>query len=439
MANAAPGLDFPELALDSLHPSLTDPSLRSMNLLNQIANEYPDAISFAAGRPYEGFYDVENVHTHLRVFCAYLRDERGMDEAAVTRTVFQYGPTKGIITDLVARTLAEDEGISADPESIVMTVGCQEAMFLVLRALRADERDVVLAPQPAYVGLTGAARLVDMPVWPVPTDASGLDLDALVNEIELARSAGKRVRACYVTPDFANPVGVSMDVSARRQLLDIAAHENILLLEDNAYGLFHDGAKLPTLKALDRTGSVVYLGSFAKTAMPGARVGYVVASQRIPGPDATNSLFADELSKIKSMLTVNTAPLAQAVIGGKLITHGYSLTSANKRETTLYQRNLRQVQDELDRLFGDLPGVHWNRPTGGFFITVTVPFPVDDQLLAKAAREYGVLFTPMCHFYGGDGGHHQLRLSVSVLTPELIAEGMCRLSALITDQATAQH
>jgi (S)-3,5-dihydroxyphenylglycine transaminase len=218
-----------------------------------------------------------------------------------------------------------------------------------------------------------------------------------------------------------------MDLPARHRLLEVAEAGGILLLEDNAYGLF--GAdRLPTLKALDRSGTVVYLGSFAKTGMPGARVGYVVADQRVAG----GGLLADQLSKLKGMLTVNTSPIAQAVIAGKLLLNDFSLTKANAREIAIYQRNLHLTLAELGRRLGACPGVSWNTPTGGFFVTVTVPFTVDDELLAHAARDHGVLFTPMHHFYGGKDGFNQLRLSISLLTPELIEEGVSRLTALIT-------
>ena len=429
-----------ELNAATLHASLADVSMESMNLLNQVADTYPDAISFAAGRPYEGFYDVTRIHEYLQVFCDHLRTRRGLSEAETARTLFQYGATKGIIGDLVARSLAVDEGIEADPSSVVVTVGCQEAMFLLLRALRADAGDAVLAPSPTYVGLTGAALLADMPVLPVRTAEYGIDLDDLLVQLHRARAEGKRVRACYVTPDFANPVGVSLPLADRHRLLDIAAEEDLLLLEDNAYGLLNSAAERPpTLKALDRHQRVVYLGSFAKTGMPGARVGYVVADQRVTGTSGGDALLADELSKLKSMLTVNTSPIAQAVIGGKLLAHDCSLVAANRQETEVYGRNLRQVLDGLDRRLGDRAEVTWNAPTGGFFIVLTVPFTVDDALLEHAARRHGVLFTPMHHFYGASDGFRQLRLSISTLTYERIEQGLDRLTALIDERLAEFH
>lgn len=424
-----------ELTIATLHSALADPALESMNFLNEVASRYPKAVSFASGRPLEEFFDVALIHDYLDTYCRYLRDKLGYDEAAVNRTLFQYGRTKGIVHQLVARELAADEGIAVDPEAIVVTVGAQEAMFITARALRADERDVLLAVSPTYVGLTGAARLADLPVWPVASGSLGIDLADLSRQVDRARQAGLRPRACYLMPDFANPSGASMTVALRRDLLDLAATADILLLEDNPYGIFHDGAHLPTLKALDTRRRVIYLGTFAKTGFPGARVGYVVADQRVAADDHRISLLADELSKIKSMVTVNTSAVSQAVVGGKLLRHSCSLAAANRRETAAYLRNLRQLRDGLGNRFPAVSGspaaVTWNSPTGGFFAVVTLPFPADDALLEHCAREFGVLWTPMSHFYADGGGRYQVRLACSQLTPDQIEAGLDRFAAFV--------
>jgi (S)-3,5-dihydroxyphenylglycine transaminase len=424
-----------ELNAATLHGALAEPALESMNFLNEVAGRYPDAVSFASGRPVEEFFDVALVHEYLDIFCRYLRDELGCDTAGVNRMLLQYGRTKGIIHDLVARELSVDEGIDVDPEALVITVGAQEAMFIALRALRADERDILLAVSPTYVGLTGAARLADMPVWPVRGGEAGVDLDDLSGQIAKARAEGLRPRGCYLMPDFANPSGLRLSVGFRRELLDLAAAEDILLLEDNPYGMFHDdGAHMPTLKALDTRRQVIYLGTFAKTGFPGARVGFVAADQRVRNPAGQASLLADELSKIKSMVSVNTSNIAQAVIGGRLLRHSCSLAVANRRETAAYLRNMRGMLDGLARRFPAGGEVTWNTPAGGFFLVVTLPFPAGDDLLERCAREYGVLWTPMSHFYAGDGGHHQVRLAYSQVTPDLIETGLDRFAAFVADQ-----
>ncbi|MGN9810260.1 PLP-dependent aminotransferase family protein [Micromonospora sp. BQ11] len=426
----------PDLHVTDLHPAVDDPALNSMNFLNEVAQHYPDAVSLAAGRPYEEFFDVAALHRHLDRFRRHLADDLGQSPAQVHRTLFQYGRTKGIVHHLVARNLAVDEGITVDEEAIVVTVGCQEAMFLVLRALRSSPRDVLLAVAPTYVGLTGAARLLDLPVRPVAGGPTGVDLADLRAQVRRARAEGLRPRACYVMPDFANPSGASIGVADRRRLLDLAAEEDLLLIEDNPYGLFPagDGDRPPTLKALDTARRVVYLGSFAKTVLPGARVGYVVADQRVAGSDGGVGLLADQLAKIKSMVTVNTSALAQAVVGGALLEHGCSLVAATVRERAAYARNLRHLVAGLARRFGDRSPVRWNVPAGGFFVVVTVPFAVDDALLHRSGREYGLLWTPMAHFYDDGAPVDALRLSVSAVTPEQIDVGLDRLAALVTDE-----
>jgi (S)-3,5-dihydroxyphenylglycine transaminase len=427
-----------DLAASTLHASLLDPALESMNFLNEIGSKYPDAISFASGRPCEQFFDAALIHRYVDAFCEYLTDELGYSPPQVNRALFQYGRTKGIIAELVARYLEVDEGITVDAEAIMVTVGFQEGMFAVIRALRADERDVLLAVSPSYVGLTGAARLADMPVWPVRGGEDGIDLDDLAGQARRARAAGLRARACYVMPDFANPSGVSMTVPMRRELLEVAAREGILLIEDNPYGTFHSGPHLPTLKALDPSRQVIYIGSFAKVCFPGARVGFVIADQRVRDSDGNAKLLADYLSMIKSMLTVNTSAVSQAVIAGKLLLSGFSLAKANDRETAVYLGNMRQLLAGLASLFpadaDPAEKVTWNSPTGGFFAVVTLPFAADDKLMEYSAREHGVLWTPMSHFYGGMGGARQARLACSQLSGDEIEVGLDRFAALVADR-----
>jgi (S)-3,5-dihydroxyphenylglycine transaminase len=417
-----------------LHASLSHPALQSMTFLNEVANRFPNAISFAPGRPYEESFDIEALHRYLRIFCDHLTHDLAYSEEQVCRTLFQYGRTKGIMHQLISRHLAVDEGIEVDPESIVVTVGCQEALFLVLRALRASEQDVLLAVSPTYVGLTGAARLLDMRVRTVRGGSVGVDIEDLITQIHDARAEGTRPRALYLVPDFSNPTGITLNTKVRRTLLQVAAEERLLLLEDNPYGLLRaKGRAQPTLKALDTQQRVLYFGSLAKTCFPGVRVGYVVADQRVQGSENADGLFADELSKIKSMVTVNTSPISQAVAAGKLLEHNGSLLRANAREIKVYRRNLIRLLNGLEARFASVPGVQWNTPSGGFFVVVTVPFSVDDTLLEHSARRYGVLWTPMNHFYNGDGGRQQLRLSCSLLTVDQIDEGLNRLAALFTE------
>ncbi|MEO3874988.1 PLP-dependent aminotransferase family protein [Nonomuraea sp. B12E4] len=421
------------LKLHELHSSVSDPALDTMNFLNEVAWRYPEAISFAAGRPYGEFFDSELVFTYLR---AYLDDlaTRGRSWREVRDHVYQYGPTAGHIRQVIADWLRQEEDIDVPPESIVVTAGAQEAMLLTLRALIRDRDDVLLAATPCYVGIIGAARLLEAPLTPVEEREGRLVMDDLVATIAAERSRGRRPRLLYLVPDHANPSGGTMPIEDRRALLDLAAEHDFLIMEDSPYRLVSEGRQVPTLKSLDRGRRVVHLGSFSKTVFPGARVGFAVADQPVATGTGTG-LLAEHLTKIKSMVTVNTSSLGQAAVAGAIMTAGGLLSKLNAQGAAHYGGTMRSVLEHLDRW---LPadrraalGVSWNAPRGGFFLSMTVPFRTDEAALVRSAQEFGVIWTPMSYFYPDGGGERAIRLSTSYLTPEEITEGTARLARFI--------
>jgi (S)-3,5-dihydroxyphenylglycine transaminase len=425
-----------QLSREALHVSVSDPVSASMNFLNEVAGRFPDAISLAAGRPYDEFHEVSDIDRYLGIYLEHL-GERGLRAAQIRQRLMQYGRTNGQIGDLVARMLEVDEGIRVPADAVMVTAGAQEAMIIALRGLCAGPDDVVLAAEPCYVGFTGAARVLGIDVIPVPESSSGLEPEVVAEVARAVRASGRHPRALYVVPNFANPSGISLPTPTRRQLLTVASEADLLILEDDPYGLFGlDDEPRPTLKALDTDQRVIYLGSFAKSCFPGARVGFLVADQTVVDAAGRRSLLADELSTVKSMVTVNTSPIAQAVIGGMLVDAGYSLRAANQEKIKFYRHNLQTLLASLDRCFPSIGGrrrVTWNAPEGGFFAVVDVPVLVDEALLEVSAQEYGVLWTPMSFFYMDGGGSHAIRLSCSALEPTQIEEGVRRLAALITD------
>ncbi|MFS7880128.1 PLP-dependent aminotransferase family protein [Streptomyces asiaticus] len=420
----------------SLHSSLRDPVLGSIGFLNEVMSRYPEAISFAPGAPHPDTFEDIDTERYVDKFIDYLV-HTGRSPEQARRLLFEYGPSRGIINGIVADALRRDHGIDAPENTLVMTVGAQEAMLLVLRALFRSAEGVLAVANPCFVGIIGAARLLDIDVIPVDETDAGIDLDGLERTCRSSREDGRPVRALYVAPDFSNPGAAHMSLGGRRRLLDLAEREGFLVIEDNAYGFTAAaGAELPPLKALDTARSVVHIGTFAKVAFPGARVGYVIADQPVGSASGGTSLLADELAAVKSMVTVNTSPLCQAVIGGMLLEHGGSVIELSRRKSEIYQRNLTCLVDALDRHLGDgsHPGIHWNRPRGGFFVRIHLPVPVDAALLEVSAAKYGVLWTPMRQFYLDQAGDHQLRLSCSYLDPERIEEGVRRLTAFLSEE-----
>jgi (S)-3,5-dihydroxyphenylglycine transaminase len=426
------------LRKEDLHASLSDPVLDTMNFLNEVTFRYPQAISFAPGRPYDGFFDTEQIFTHIRRYLDHLA-EQGTSPEQIRGAMFQYGPTAGRIRELIAASLRADENIDVPAESIVVTLGCQEAMLLALRALISGPQDVFLVSSPCYVGITGAASLLDIAVVAVEEREDGFRCADLDLAITAERARGRRPRAFYLVPDHSNPAGTTMPVETRRELLDLAARHDILIVEDSPYRMVSPGPHLPMLKSLDRQHRVIQLGSFAKTAFPGARVGFAVADQTVTDSAGHTGLLADELAKIKSMVTVNTPALSQAVIAGMLLACEGRISALNTQQAAYYAQAMRSTLRQLGLCFPAgkraALGVRWNEPDGGFFLTMRVPFRADNAALTRSAERFGVIWTPMSYFYPQGGGDYSLRLSVSYLSEEEITSGITRLASFIAAEA----
>ena len=426
--------------LDSLHAGIADPGMDSMRILSETALRFPDALSFSSGAPYDGNHDLANLTFYTDRYIKHLRD-KGLPEQRITRLLFQYGPVNGLIQDEVALMLKQDEGIDVPPEAIMITHGFQEAALVALRGLFASPDDVLLSVSPAYVGILGAARMLDIPVRGVLEGPEGLDPEAVRAAARAVRAEGKRPAALYLVPDFSNPSGTVLPLAARERLLEVAAEEDFQILEDNPYGLFaRDGESMPTLKSLDARGRVLYLGSFAKSAFPGARLGYLVADQEVTeATDAgvTTRTLAQTLSKAKAMYSVGSSTLSQAVIGGFLVEQGYDLRSATRELAAVYLERLDAVLEALAAEFpaGGGHGVTWNTPRGGFFLTLKVPFTADLAAMERSARDFGVSWAPMSMFYLEGGGDREIRLGFSNLAPEAIREGIARLARFVADTA----
>ncbi|MGH7618597.1 MAG: Ldh family oxidoreductase [Gemmatimonadaceae bacterium] len=421
------------MTVDVRH-SIASPSLGVMTFLNEVVQRFPHAISFAPGRPSDRFLNVEDAVGRLERWADYRARVSGQSPRAVMSSLGQYGNTAGIIQELLSRHLAVDLSIHADEASIVVTTGCQEAMLIAALTLLEPSRDTLLVSDPSYIGMTGVAELAGVPVHPVPTGADGLRAETVVEAIHEVRRSGRRPRALYDVPDFNNPLGTCMPVEARRELLAVAGPHDLLILEDNPYGAFaYDHLSLPTLKALDTARSVVYLGSFAKTLFPGLRIGYMVADQEIAdggGP------LSRAFTTVKSLTTVNTSPITQAMVGAALLEHDGSLASVVEARLPHYRRNRDGMLAALARAFaGDQArGVSWNHPTGGFFLVITLPFEFGSEQLERCARDFGVIVSPMRYFALSPGRERQVRLAFSYVDATAIDEGIHRFAAFVNDE-----
>lgn len=414
-----------------LKECFSDPLLDVMNFLNEIVMKFPEAVSFAPGRPLESHFHVEAFLENVREFVSTTAAATQIPESQVWSDLGQYNRTNGIINELIARELERDEGILVSSESIMVTIGAQEAMAVLLTGLFDPNHDVLLVSDPSYIGITGLARILGIRVVPVPSSDHGLEPERVERAIRDCSQWG-RPRALYDIPDFNNPLGTSMPLRHRHQILEICSRAGVLLIEDNPYGMFaYDGERVPTIKALDHQATVLYIGSFAKTLFPGLRLGYLVADQR----SKDNLTLAQELSRVKSLLTVNSSPLLQAAVGTILLKHQCSLQPLVTPKLADYRRNRDVMIESLKSEFAGMEEVvQWNRPHGGFFLTLYLPFPFRAEELQMCSSQYGVIVCPMSFFSLTPGRESQVRLSFSYVDEGKIRIGIRRLASFVRNR-----
>jgi DNA-binding transcriptional MocR family regulator len=307
------------------------------------------------------------------------------------------------------------EGISASMDNVVVTTGSQQALDLVTK-LFIDPGDVILAEAPSYVGAIGVFRSYQAHMVHVLTDENGLVPDALRETIVRLRAESRTIKFLYTIPNFHNPAGVTLSAERRPEILAICKEHNILILEDNPYGLLSfDEPVPPAIRSLDEDG-VIYLGSFSKTLAPGFRVGWALAPHAI---------------REKLVLAAEAAILCPSSFS-QLVISEY-LTQADWRgQIDEFRGVYRERRDAmLEALDEHLPELTWNVPNGGFYIWVGLPEQLDSKAMLPRAVTELVAYTPGTAFFADGGGRQNLRLSFSYPTPESIKIGIRRLATVI--------
>ncbi|WP_260963314.1 aminotransferase-like domain-containing protein [Pseudomonas citri] len=395
-----------------------DPTLNVIHLLNSIAQENPQALSLASGRPDDEHCDPALIDLGL----ARYRQHIANTGHSLETLLCQYGKTSGIINEIIATHLQMDEEVHVcNPESVVVCMGFQEACTLALLSIF-EGSGVLLVPDPVFCGITGIAKLLGIKTVPVPM-ADFLDPVALRKIIEALESKGEKTRAVYAIPDFSNPTADSLSYHDRKTMLSLAHEKNFFILEDTAYRYFrYEGEDIASMKAIDSS-RVFLLGSFAKSIFPGLRMGYVVA------PEGTGVMpFGPRLCKAKSLITVNTPALCQAVVAGLLLENHYSLKGLNQPRALSYAKKRNHMLECLERAFplgaDARRAVNWNQPAGGFFINVQLPFVFGYCEMRECAEQFKVIVFPTTLFSLTNEAAGQVRLSFSNATTSQITQAI---------------
>jgi (S)-3,5-dihydroxyphenylglycine transaminase len=412
--------------INTINPMLENLKEDVMGFLNEIQLSYPNALSLASGRPDRNFFDFADISKYIDIYLKYASHNNMLNDI---NDLGQYNKAKGIINDFVSKYLEKEYAIKANPESILINVGTQESLLIAVMTLCDKENDIIVVENPAYIGLTHYSLLEGYKLEPVDVKSDGICLDSLRQKITQVESNGKKVKIVYVTPDFQNPTGVIMSIENRLKLLKMAEEHDFYILEDNAYGDFVlEGEKKPTLKSLDEMKRVIYLHSLSKIIYPALRIGIMVVDQVING-----LIISDLMAKVKGYTTVNTPSLTQIAFAGILIENKFSLQNYNdKKLKNLFLRRALVLQ-ALDKYFIQNDEdwsrkIIWNKPKGGFFLTLKLPIKILKEDVIECAKRFNVICTPMSFFYLNEGGENEIRLAYSYVEIEKIDTAICNLS-----------
>ncbi|MFZ0529395.1 MAG: PLP-dependent aminotransferase family protein [Propionicimonas sp.] len=332
----------------------------------------------------------------------------------------QYGSGQGepFMRERIVEVMAE-EHIHAHADDIVISCGSQQALDLVTRVF-IDPGDVILAEAPSYVGALGTFRAYQAEIAHVAMDDEGIDPDALRGALAMLKAAGKRVKFLYTIPNFQNPTGVTQSIERRRELVAIAKEHDLMIVEDNPYGLLTlSGEPMPALRSLDAD-NVIYLGSFSKTFAPGFRVGWVLAPHAV---------------REKLVLTQEAATLSPPVFSQFAI--ATYLDEFDWRGQIVAFRDMYRARRDalLAGLAENMPaGTTWTHPNGGFFVWLTLPEGLDSQAMLPRAVNERVAYVPGTAFYADGLGSRNMRLSFCFPTPERIIEGTRRLGKVLAQE-----
>jgi 2-aminoadipate transaminase len=388
--------------------------------------EQPDVISLAGGLP--------DTSTFAPELYAKL-----MSQVAATATAraLQYGPTEGMAATVgcIVEVMAA-EGTQIDPGEVLVTTGGQQVIDLVCKTL-IDPGDVIVAEAPTYPGAIPTFSAYQAQVEQIEMDGDGMPIDELERTLDRLQADGRRPKFIYTIPNFQNPGGVTMSLARRRRLVEVAHERELLILEDNPYGLLrYEGEPLPTLHSLDaRSGGaggaadlVIYLGTFSKILSPGLRLGWAVAPRPV----------LEKLNLGKQGADLCSSPVTQLFVAEYFKEHDgsgqarWQLYLEQLKE--LYRRRRDVMLEALAEHFGE--HARWTHPQGGLFIWATLDERIDTtDLLAQARKSEGVAFVPgRAAYMDGRRGASSMRLNFAGVPDEDIREGIRRIGNVVRQQ-----
>ena len=373
----------------------------------------PDVISFAGGLPAPEVFPIERFKEASEIVLSE------MGERAL-----QYGTTEGYqpLREMLARN-AGKYGLKISADNVLITSGSQQALDLIGRIF-INRGDRVLVESPTYLGAIQAWNAYGVKYVTIPFDDDGMQTDLLESRLRMG------MKFIYVLPNFQNPTGVTLSRERRKQLVEVANAYGVPIFEDDPYGqLRYEGDHIPPVVVLDDeirakevpiySGNVIYTSTFSKILAPGLRLAWVVAPVEV----------IKKLVQAKQGCDLHTSTLTQ------YLAYYVSNDPWMKSHICMIRKVYKERRDVMLKALEEyMPeGVQWTHPKGGLFLWVKLPECIDTQKIFPDAVKEKVAYVPGGSFHPKGGGHNTMRLNFSASKPELIMEGIKRLSKVVKD------
>lgn len=370
--------------------------------------ENPEIISFGGGMPSPHSFPVKIIENIT---------DRVLEKHGAQ--ALQYSPTEGVkeLRELLIKRMKK-KGIKCNLDEIMITTGSQQALDLTAKIFF-NLGDYAVVECPTYLGALNAFNAYQPNYISISMDEEGMKIEEL--ERKLKENKDKSIDFIYTVPTFQNPSGVTMSLERRKQILEIARENNLLILEDDPYSeLRYSGKFVPPIKSLDKHDIVIYTSTFSKILSPGFRLGWIIANEEVIKKMSVAKQGAD--------LCSNTFV--------QWIAEAYLRTGLVEKQISKIKKMYKRKRDlMLKALKKHFPkGAEWTEPHGGMFLWVTLPAHINTKEMFQDAIKQKVAYVHGAAFCADDSSHNAMRLNFSNPEDNKIEEGIKRLAKIIKNR-----
>lgn len=311
--------------------------------------------------------------------------------------------------------LAFNWGGKINPDDVVITAGCMEALAMCLKAVTVPG-DTVAIESPTYFCIFQLIESLGLKVVEIPADpVVGIDLNYLEQSIKKFN-----IKACVFVPNFNNPLGCCMPDENKKALVDLITRHQIPLVEDDIYGELYFGRSRPrTCKTFDKEGWVLHCSSISKSLAPGYRIGWT-----IPGR------FTEKVKQLKFIHNITGTTITQTAIAHFLSIGRYEY-HLKKLRKALHTQNLRYVQGIMEHFPAD---TKVSRPQGGFVLWLELNKKINSYQVYLEAMKHQVSVAPGRIFSTKDQYSNYLRIGYGKPWDDSIERGIKILGNLVKKQ-----